>query len=82
MAEGSDVMARVAFLGLGVMGFPMAARLAKSGHKVGVWNRSPEKSEAWVSENRGDRAHDPAEAVFGREVVFLCLGDDPDVEEV
>ena len=75
-------MARCAFLGLGVMGFPMAGHLARAGHKVTVWNRTADKADMWAKDHKGERAADPASAVFGKEFVFLCLGDDPDVEAV
>ncbi len=75
-------MARCAFLGLGVMGRPMAAHLARAGHTVTVWNRTSAKAEAWAADNRGAAAADPAEAAFAKEFVFLCLGDDPDVRAV
>lgn len=75
-------MARVAFLGLGVMGYPMAGHLTKAGHSVTVWNRSGEKAETWAETYKGNAAGAPADAVFGAEFVFLCLGDDPDVQSV
>ena len=75
-------MARTAFLGLGVMGFHMAGHLARAGHQVSVWNRSPEKSAAWTGVHRGKAAKDAASAVFGAEFVLMCLGDDPDVRAV
>ena len=75
-------MARVAFLGLGVMGAPMAGHLAKAGHKVTVWNRTVEKAKTWAGAHRGEAESDPARAVFGAEFVLMCLGDDPDVREV
>ncbi|MEM6536071.1 MAG: NAD(P)-dependent oxidoreductase [Pseudomonadota bacterium] len=75
-------MARVTFLGLGVMGFPMAGHLARGGHKVRVWNRSGAKAADWAQTYQGEAADDPAAAAFGAEVVFMCLGDDPDVEAV
>ncbi len=75
-------MAKCAFLGLGVMGFPMAGHLARAGHKVTVWNRTGAKAADWATAHKGDHADDPASAVFGKEFVFLCLGDDPDVEAV
>jgi len=75
-------MAKVAFLGLGVMGFPMAGHLAKSGHDVTVWNRSGAKSELWVSAYDGAAASSPANAIAGAEFVLMCLGDDPDVASV
>lgn len=75
-------MAKTAFLGLGVMGYPMAGHLVKAGHEVTVWNRTAAKSEAWASEHGGRAAASPADAISGAEFVFLCLGDDPDVQTV
>src|SRR5690606_29812033 len=73
---------KTAFLGLGVMGYPMAGHLAAKGFDVAVYNRSPGKRSAWASAYKGKPAADPAEAVEGAEIIFSCLGDDPDVEEV
>lgn len=73
---------KVAFLGLGVMGFPMAGHLAEKGREVTVFNRTLAKSAAWTRAHRGGAAADPAGAVRGAEIVLSCLGDDPDVEEV
>lgn len=75
-------MARTAFLGLGVMGFPMAGHLAAAGHAVTVWNRTPAKAQAWAQRHGGLAAPGVAEAVAGAEFVFMCLGDDPDVRAV
>ncbi|MEL6861055.1 MAG: NAD(P)-dependent oxidoreductase [Pseudomonadota bacterium] len=75
-------MAKTAFLGLGVMGYPMAGHLAKAGHEVTVWNRTAVKSKAWADEYSGNAAATPADAAAGAELVFFCLGDDPDVEAV
>ncbi|HPE47333.1 MAG TPA: NAD(P)-dependent oxidoreductase [Hyphomonas sp.] len=75
-------MARVAFLGLGVMGFHMAGHLAAKGHEAVVWNRTAEKAKLWAGQHKGEVAKDPAAAAFGAEYVLLCLGDDPDVAEV
>ncbi len=75
-------MNKVAFLGLGVMGYPMAGHLAKSGHEVTVYNRSPEKAEKWVGDYKGSAAPTPDDAVAGAEIIFTCLGDDPDVASV
>ena len=75
-------MARLAFLGLGVMGAPMAGHLAKAGHRVTVWNRTPKKARDWCSAHKGSMETEPAAAVFGCEFVFMCLGDDPDVRSV
>ena len=73
---------RVAFLGMGVMGGPMAARLAQAGHELTVWNRTPEKAEAWVAQHGGRQAKTPAEAVRGATFVFTCVGDDAHVRQV
>jgi 3-hydroxyisobutyrate dehydrogenase-like beta-hydroxyacid dehydrogenase len=75
-------MAKVAFLGLGVMGFPMAGHLRAKGHDVTVYNRTQAKAEAWVAKHGGRAALTPAAAVAGCEVVCACVGDDPDVEAV
>lgn len=76
-------MATCAFLGLGVMGGPMARHLAQKGHDVTVWNRTGEKAAAWVAKvGAGRAAGTPAEAVTDVDFVFMCLGDDPDVQAV
>ena len=75
-------MTRVAFIGLGVMGYPMAGHLAKAGHSVRVFNRTEKKTVDWLKEYSGVHCHSPAEAAKESEVVFLCVGDDPDVREV
>src|SRR3954462_6506546 len=72
----------VAFLGLGVMGFPMAGHLALAGHDVRVYNRSPEKSRAWTGEFKGSSAPTPREAAAGRDIVFCCVGNDDDLRSV
>ncbi|UTP37839.1 NAD(P)-dependent oxidoreductase [Phenylobacterium sp. LH3H17] len=73
---------KVAFVGLGVMGFPMAGHLAKAGHQVAVFNRSPEKAVRWVATHGGRAGASPAEAAAGAEIVFLCVGNDDDVRGV
>ena len=73
---------KVAFLGLGVMGFPMAGHLAKAGHGVTVYNRSPAKAQAWVAEFGGKSAATPREAAGGAEIVFCCVGNDDDLRSV
>jgi 3-hydroxyisobutyrate dehydrogenase len=73
---------RVAFAGLGVMGFPMAAHLARAGHEVAVYNRSPEKARRWVETHGGRMGESAAEAVEGAEVLALCVGNDDDVRQV
>jgi 3-hydroxyisobutyrate dehydrogenase-like beta-hydroxyacid dehydrogenase len=73
---------RVAFLGLGVMGFPMAGHLAKAGHSVTVYNRSAEKAKAWVAEFGGAAAATPAEAAKNADIIFCCVGNDDDLRSV
>ena len=75
-------MAKVAFIGLGVMGFPMAGHLAAAGHEVTVYNRNQGKAEEWTKHHGGQVAPTPAEAAAQQEYVFSCVGDDPDVIEV
>ncbi|MGL4234443.1 NAD(P)-dependent oxidoreductase [Tabrizicola sp.] len=75
-------MAKVAFLGLGVMGFPMAGHLAAKGHEVTVYNRSPAKAEAWVAKHKGTSAATPREAAKGAEFVMACVGNDDDLRSV
>ncbi len=70
---------RVAFVGLGVMGYPMAGYLAGSGHDVTVYNRTTSKAQAWQEEHGSARADTPAAAAMDAEIVFCCVGDDPDV---
>ncbi len=73
---------RVAFVGLGVMGFPMAGFLAKSGHDVTVYNRTESKARAWCEKFNGKSAATPTAAALGAEIVFSCVGNDHDVREV
>jgi 3-hydroxyisobutyrate dehydrogenase len=73
---------KVAFLGLGVMGFPMAGHLALAGHDVVVFNRSAAKAQAWTGEFKGKSAPTPREAVAGRDLVFCCVGNDDDLRSV
>ena len=75
-------MAKVAFLGLGVMGYPMARHLAAKGHEVTVYNRTTAKSEKWVAEHGGRLGRTPAEAAKGQEIVFACVGNDDDLRQV
>jgi 3-hydroxyisobutyrate dehydrogenase len=72
---------RVAFIGLGVMGYPMAGHMARAGHTVSVFNRSPEKARRWVEEYGGATGVTIAEAVNGCELVALCVGNDADVRQ-
>ncbi|MEJ0041560.1 MAG: NAD(P)-dependent oxidoreductase [Rhizomicrobium sp.] len=75
-------MMRVAFLGLGVMGYPMAGHLKRAGHDLTVFNRTGEKADAWVAEYGGRAAPTPAEAAANADVVLACVGRDDDVREV
>ena len=74
-------MADVAFIGLGVMGFPMAGHLTKA-HNVTVFNRNPARAEAWTAKYGHARAETPAAASKGAEIVLVCVGDDPDLRQV
>ena len=73
---------RVAFLGLGVMGFPMAGHLARAGHHVTVYNRTAKKAERWADEYGGKIAATPREAAQGAQIVFACVGNDNDLRSV
>ena len=76
-------MAKVAFLGLGVMGFPMAGHLRnKGGHELTVYNRTFAKAEAWVARHGGRAAKTPREAAQGQDFVFCCVGNDDDLRQV
>jgi 3-hydroxyisobutyrate dehydrogenase len=75
-------MAKVSFIGLGVMGFPMAGHLAAKGHDVCVYNRTAEKSASFVSKHGGRAAPTPAKAAEGAEIVFACVGNDDDLRAV
>ena len=73
---------RVAFLGLGVMGHPMAGHLVRAGHQVTVYNRSAAKAQAWVAEYGGSSSPTPREAAAGADFVFACVGNDDDLRSV
>ena len=73
---------KTAFIGLGVMGYPMAGHLKKGGHDVTVYNRNPAKAAQWVAEYGGTSAPTPAEAAKGQDIVFCCVGRDSDLREV
>jgi len=75
-------MAQVAFIGLGVMGYPMAGHLAAAGYDVVVYNRTEAKAKAWVAEHRGAWAPTPAMAAQGADIVFCCVGNDDDLRSV
>ena len=73
---------KVAFVGLGVMGGPMARHLAAKGHEVTVYNRTDEKSRAWVAAHGGEQAATPRAAAANADIVFVCVGNDDDVRSV
>jgi 3-hydroxyisobutyrate dehydrogenase len=73
---------KLAFIGLGVMGYPIAGHLAKAGHYVTVYNRTTAKAKAWAKEFSGDFAETPAKAAEGCEIVFACVGNDDDLRSV
>jgi 3-hydroxyisobutyrate dehydrogenase len=75
-------MANIAFIGLGVMGYPMAGHLKRAGHDLCVYNRTASKAEAWVAEHGGRSAPTPAEAAAEQDFVMLCVGNDNDLREV
>ncbi|MEL6571166.1 MAG: NAD(P)-dependent oxidoreductase [Pseudomonadota bacterium] len=75
-------MAKLAFLGLGVMGYPMAGHLAAAGHDVTVYNRTTSKAEAWVAQHGGAIGATPKEAASGAEMVMACVGNDDDLRSV
>jgi 3-hydroxyisobutyrate dehydrogenase-like beta-hydroxyacid dehydrogenase len=73
---------KIAFIGLGLMGYAMAGHLASAGHRVRVYNRTRSRAERWVSEHGGELAATPAQAAEGAGVVFACVGNDDDVRQV
>ena len=73
---------KVAFIGLGVMGYPMAGHLAKAGHDVVVYNRTRSKAEAWIQTYPGQLATTPGEAASGADFVCICVGNDDDLRSV
>jgi 2-hydroxy-3-oxopropionate reductase len=77
-----NVMKKVAFIGLGVMGYPMAGHLQKKGYQVCVYNRTAEKAQSWVEEYKGTSAQTPKAAAMDCEVVFSCVGNDDDLRQV
>ena len=72
----------VAFIGLGVMGYPMAGYISKAGHNVTVYNRTSSKADKWVKEYKGSKADTPAKAAEGADFIFTCVGNDNDLREV
>ncbi|MEH6462413.1 MAG: NAD(P)-dependent oxidoreductase [Shewanella psychromarinicola] len=75
-------MAKVAFIGLGVMGYPMAGHLVKQGHDLTVYNRTASKAQQWVEQHGGRRADTPKDAAKGQDIVFTCVGNDDDLRQV
>lgn len=82
MSEPQQKKLELAFIGLGVMGFPMAGHLARAGHSVTVYNRTRAKAEKWVKEHNGKLAASPREAAQGAQIVFSCVGNDHDLRQV
>lgn len=75
-------MAKIAFIGIGVMGGPMAGHLVRAGHELTVYNRSRNKAEKWVADNGGKLADNPADAAQGAQIVITCVGNDDDLRAV
>ena len=75
-------MSNVAFIGLGVMGYPMAGYISKAGHNVTVYNRTAAKADKWVAEYKGSKADTPAKAAENADFIFTCVGNDNDLKEV
>lgn len=73
---------KITFLGLGVMGYPMAGHLQAAGHNVCVYNRTTAKAQLWVSEHKGSYAETPVEAAKGADIVLICVGNDNDVRDM
>ena len=73
---------KVSFIGLGVMGYPMAGYISKAGHNVTVYNRTKSKAEKWIKEYKGKIAETPEEAAKECDFVFSCVGNDDDLKEV
>jgi len=75
-------MSNIAFIGLGVMGYPMAGYISKAGHDVTVFNRTSTKADKWVAEFKGSKADTPAKAAGSADFIFTCVGNDNDLKEV
>ncbi|PPR16794.1 MAG: 2-hydroxy-3-oxopropionate reductase [Alphaproteobacteria bacterium MarineAlpha9_Bin3] len=73
---------KVSFLGLGVMGYPMAGHLSKAGYNVTIYNRTESKSDSWLKEYKGSKALTPREAVKDSKIVFACVGNDNDIKDI
>jgi len=76
------MVCNVAFIGLGVMGYPMAGYITKAGHNVTVYNRTATKVDKWLTEYKGTKAETPAKAADGADFIFTCVGNDNDLREV
>ena len=72
----------VAFIGLGVMGYPMAGYISKAGHNVTVYNRTTAKADKWLKEYKGSKAETPSKAAENADFIFTCVGNDNDLREV
>ena len=81
-SDSSTNARTVAFVGLGVMGYPMAGHLATAGHRVCVYNRTDARAKEWLREYAGEQAPTPRQAAAGADIVFLCVGNDDDVRSV
>ena len=77
-----NLSCKVSFIGLGVMGYPMAGYISKAGHNVTVYNRTKSKAEKWIKEYKGKIADTPEEATKDSDFVFTCVGNDNDLSEV
>ena len=75
-------MSKVSFIGLGVMGYPMAGHISKGGHEVTVFNRTISKAEKWIKDYKGKLAKTPKEAANEADFIFTCVGNDNDLKEV
>lgn len=75
-------MAKIAFIGLGVMGYPMAGHLANAGHQIAVWNRTQAKAQKWINEYRGTACETIADAVNNADIVLTCVGADKDLTDL
>ena len=73
---------KVAFIGLGVMGYPMAGYISKAGHNVTVFNRTGSKADKWIGEHKGTKADTPAKAAENADYILTCVGNDNDLREV
>ena len=73
---------KVSFIGLGVMGYPMAGYISKAGHNVTVYNRTTAKADKWLTEYKGSKVVTPAKAAEGADFVFTCVGNDDDLKEI